>query len=188
MNGPMRITSDSVGSPPGCTTVVRYFATCPLAVISRWISSHKRSRSAARRRRARGRELSQPFVARDLSGSRRELRRDQRLLQDRRVVVGSLARQTEHLGQSQRARFVAELGVQVADTQLVRGVRVVETLRRGVELCALLLGLRAATHPSRAAWPWLRTRRGAAGRLDSRRRGLARLRCSSSACEAAGFC
>ena len=47
VNGPMRMTSDSVGSPPGCTTVARYFATWPLAVISRWISIHKRSSSAA---------------------------------------------------------------------------------------------------------------------------------------------
>jgi hypothetical protein len=35
VNGPIRMTSDSTGSPVGCTTVVRYFATWPLAVISR---------------------------------------------------------------------------------------------------------------------------------------------------------
>ena len=35
VNGPMRMTSDSRGSPFGCTTDVRNFATWPLAVISR---------------------------------------------------------------------------------------------------------------------------------------------------------
>ena len=110
MNGPMRMTSASIGSPLGCTTVARYFATRPLAVISRWISSHKRSSPWTSASRAKL-ELSRYLSRASLSGSRRELRGDQRLLQDRRVVVGSLARQAEHLRQSQRTGLVAELSV-----------------------------------------------------------------------------
>ena len=139
VNGPMRMTSDSVGSPPGCTIVARYFATWPLAVISRWISSHKRSSSAAVGVARERRELPQPFVARKLAGRRRELRRDQRLLQDRGVVVRGLAGQAEQLRQSERGGLVAQLRVQVVDPQLVRRVGVREAVRRRVELSALLL-------------------------------------------------
>ena len=75
------------------------------------------------RRPARGRELPHPLVTRRLTRRRRELRGDQRLLQDRRSVVGRLPRQTEHLGETELHRFVAQLVVQVVDAYFVGGIR-----------------------------------------------------------------
>jgi hypothetical protein len=92
-----------------------------------------------RRHGARRRELPQPLVAGKLAGRRRELRRDQRLLQDRRHVVGGLTRQAEHLGQPQGRRLVAQLRIEVVDAQLVGLIRLAKGVGRAVELIAALL-------------------------------------------------
>src|SRR5690606_14272432 len=90
---------------------------------------------------ARGSELTQELVTRQLPLGNGELRRDQRLLQDHRRVVRRLASDAEQLGKTELRGLFAKLRIEVVDTDFVRRVGIGELLRLRIELVAARFGV-----------------------------------------------